>query len=52
MGVFESPDRRVFGDTGKHSTGQETASCGQMHPEKAQSQCQTGSGLKYLSNSW
>ena len=37
--VLESSNRGIFGDTGKHSAGQETASRGQVLQEKAQSQC-------------
>ena len=37
--VLESSDRGIFGDTGKHATGQETASRGRMLREKAQYQC-------------
>ena len=37
--VLTSSDRGIFGDTGKHSAGQETALRGQMLREKAQSQC-------------
>ena len=37
--VLESSDRGIFGDTGKHSAGRDTASRGQVLQEKAQSQC-------------